>query len=56
MAAGQGPGGLGAPKGPIERASVYVIDQDLFWPGAHSLGVTPLDKTRVFNILKKVLL
>ena len=29
----RGPEGLGAPKGPLERASVYVRDQYLFWLG-----------------------
>ena len=38
----RGPEGLGTLKEPLERASVYVRDQDLFWPGTASLGVTPL--------------
>ena len=38
----RGSEGLVVPKGPLERASVYVRDQDLFWPGGPSLGVTPL--------------
>ena len=42
----RGPEGLGAPKGPLERANVYVRDQDLFWPRAPSLGVMPLIMTR----------
>ena len=27
---------------PLERVSVCAIDQDTIWPGAPTLGVTPL--------------
>ena len=51
----RGPEGLRGPKGPNdshERASMWVGDQETFWPGAPTLGVTLLVQTqRVLAIL-----